>query len=146
MSFPGKRVPTEDGRFRVEFSQKELERQTTPVPKDQCQSVFWDNWMNLRSEEDRRWDSLSEEQKTAYQKEHYVTEQYFLKEDADGNDVPYMKWTLNTDWTWNIWDMEKGIEYLHCYPESINMGPSAIPEQENIIEEIELKYIDRCTE
>ena len=102
--------------------------------------------MNLRSEEDRRWDSLSEEQKTAYQKEHYVTEQYFLKEDADGNDVPYMKWTLNTDWTWNIWDMEKGIEYLHCYPESINMGPSATPEQENIIEEIELKYIDRCTE
>jgi hypothetical protein len=126
----GKKVPTKDNTFRLEISRAEIEEQQS---KSSPGTNFWADWVNSAgSNTDKEWEALSEEEKADYQKKHYITEQYYYYKNEKGETVPYMRWTLNTDWTWDIWDMEKGIEYRRCYPASMK--------NEDIIEEVLIDY------
>ena len=125
----GKKVPTKDGTFRIEVSKKEIEEQQS---KSSPELNFWTDWVKGTTKVDEEWEALSEEEKAEYQKKHYTTEQYYYYENEKGETVPYMRWTLNTDWTWDIWDMEKGIEYHRCYPTSVK--------NKDIIEEVLIDY------
>jgi hypothetical protein len=124
-----KKVQIKDGKFRIEVSNKEIEEQQSksPVERD-----FWTEWLDGYKRIDEKYEALSEKEKAAYQKKYYATEKCYYYQNKKGETVPYIKMTLNTDWTWNVWDMERGIKYHHCSPVSAK--------NEDIIEEISIDY------
>ena len=131
--FPGKVIPTKDHSFRVEVTDDELSNRSV------TQKDFWGRWLDTTKEANEDWNSLTEEQKTAYQKENYETEKLFYRKDKNGEPVLCMKWTLNSDWTWTIWDLEKSIEYLHCYPTGIKNENTDVPNSDGVLEEFKYK-------
>jgi hypothetical protein len=113
--------------FRIALTDEDINRAPKVESKDFCQ-----DWMDLTRKSEESWNQLTEEEKKAWQKENCITEKWFCRKDGR----PYMKWFLNTDWTWNIWDMEKGIEYFKCYPVSTSLAKGKDIETDEIIEEI----------
>lgn len=117
--------------FRITLTDEEISR----APK--TDKDFFEDWMDLTTKSEENWNRLTEEEKRAWQEENCITEKCFCREEGG---EPYMIWYLNTDWTWNIWDLERGIEFFRCYPVSTNLAKEKDLETEEIIEEISIDY------